>query len=81
MSQIKAPQATGRYRRAPATTDNPVEFTAAKRDDLVEWVLHGMGVSLAAPDLSAAGYRFIGGRLVATKHGPAALFGARKHNY
>jgi anti-sigma factor RsiW len=26
------------------------------------------------PDLSAAGYRFMGGRLVPTPHGPAALF-------
>ncbi len=29
---------------------------------------------VAAPDLSQSGYRFMGGRLVATAHGPAALF-------
>lgn len=52
----------------------PVEYTAANRADLMQWIDRRIGVSVAAPDLSASGYRFMGGRLVATKHGPAALF-------
>lgn len=53
---------------------HPVEFTAANRSDLMQWVVRRIGAPVAAPDLSASGYRFMGGRLVATQHGPAALF-------
>ncbi len=53
---------------------HPVEFTAADRADLMRWVVRRIGAPVAAPDLSASGYRFMGGRLVATQHGPAALF-------
>ena len=31
-------------------------------------------LSVIVPDLSESGYRFMGGRLVATAHGPAVLF-------
>jgi anti-sigma factor RsiW len=52
----------------------PVEFKAAESGELLRWVSQRLHRSIAAPDLSKSGYRFMGGRLVATEHGPAALF-------
>ena len=52
----------------------PVELKAADRSDLVHWVSERLQRPVAVPDLAASGYRFMGGRLVPTAHGPAALF-------
>ena len=52
----------------------PVEIRAADSGELVRWVSGRLGHPIAVPDLAAAGYRFMGGRLVATPHGPAGLF-------
>lgn len=52
----------------------PVEIRADDRAQLSAWVLRRVGRAVAAPDLAASGYRFMGGRIVATAHGPAALF-------
>jgi len=53
---------------------HPVEFHANDRARLAAWIRRRIGLSIAIPDLSSAGYSFMGGRLVATSHGPAALF-------
>jgi anti-sigma factor RsiW len=52
----------------------PVELRAADRAALVDWAARRFGRPLAVPDLAAAGFRFMGGRLVATPHGAAVLF-------
>jgi anti-sigma factor RsiW len=52
----------------------PVEIRAADRTELVNWAVERLHHPLAVPDLSASGYRFMGGRMVATPHGPAVLF-------
>ena len=52
----------------------PVELWAAQRDDLAKWVSNRLNRPIAPPDLSSNGYHLMGGRLVATAHGPAALF-------
>ncbi|MDQ2080955.1 anti-sigma factor [Xanthobacteraceae bacterium Astr-EGSB] len=52
----------------------PVELRASNHGELVAWVSQRLGRSVAVPDLGASGYRFMGGRVVATAHGPAALF-------
>ncbi len=52
----------------------PVEIWAAKRDDLSRWLSNRLNRPVAPPDLSMIGYQLLGGRLVATAHGPAALF-------
>ncbi len=56
-----------------ADPTHPVEFQAAEKAQLVDWISSRLHLSLSVPDLSASGYRFMGGRLVATPHGPAAL--------
>jgi anti-sigma factor RsiW len=53
---------------------HPIELGAAQRDDLTQWVSGRLKHPVAPPDLSVLGYRFMGGRLVATAHGAAALF-------
>lgn len=51
----------------------PVEIPAADRAMLLDWVEDRLSRPIALPDLSDAGYRFMGGRVVATPHGPAGL--------
>jgi anti-sigma factor RsiW len=52
----------------------PVEIRAADRNELLDWVSQRLGRQVAVPDLTGSGYRFMGGRVVATAHGPAAIF-------
>jgi anti-sigma factor RsiW len=49
-----------------------VEVAAAERDHLAQWLSNRLSRSVAPPDLSLAGYRLLGGRLLATEHGGAA---------
>lgn len=52
----------------------PVEIKASDRDALVDWTTQRLGRAVGIPDLSASGFRLMGGRVVATAHGPAAMF-------
>ena len=51
----------------------PVEIAAADSDALVGWFEKRLSNPVSLPDLSGAGYRFMGGRVVATQNGPAGL--------
>lgn len=53
---------------------HPVEIRAADKTALVDWATERLHHPVTVPDLSASGYRFIGGRVVPTAHGPAVLF-------
>jgi anti-sigma factor RsiW len=50
-----------------------VEIRAAQSEELERWFSSRLNRSIVLPDLKAAGYRFMGGRLVATEDGPAAM--------
>jgi anti-sigma factor RsiW len=52
----------------------PVELWAAQREDFDRWVSNRLHRSIAAPDLTAEGYQFLGGRLVPTAQGAGAMF-------
>ena len=52
----------------------PVEIKASDRAELVNWTTQRLGRPVAIPDLSDSGFRLMGGRVVATAHGPAAMF-------
>ncbi|MBM7852345.1 anti-sigma factor RsiW [Methylopila capsulata] len=52
----------------------PVELRAADSAELVAWMSKRLNVKVTAPDLTASGYRFMGGRIVPTAHGPAGMF-------
>ena len=53
---------------------HPVELRAGAGNELVDWVSRRLGRRVEAPNIETSGYRFMGGRVVATPHGPAALF-------
>lgn len=57
----------------------PVELWAAQREDLNRWVSNRLNRPVAAPDLAAFDYQFLGGRLVPTARGPGALFMYENH--
>ncbi|GBD49848.1 anti-sigma factor family protein [Methylopila sp. Yamaguchi] len=52
----------------------PVELRAADSAELVAWMSKRLNAKVTAPDLTASGYRFMGGRIVPTAHGPAGMF-------
>ncbi|GAA0242762.1 hypothetical protein LNAOJCKE_4018 [Methylorubrum aminovorans] len=51
----------------------PVELAASNSDELARWFSARLDRRVGVPDLSTSGYRLMGGRLVATPHGPAGL--------
>jgi anti-sigma factor RsiW len=51
---------------------HPIEVAAAEKDHLSQWLSNRLRRSVVPPDLSALGYRLLGGRLLATEHGGAA---------
>jgi anti-sigma factor RsiW len=51
---------------------HPVEVDAAQEAHLVQWLSKRLGRPLVVPDLSASGYRLMGGRLLPAGSGPAA---------
>lgn len=69
-----ASQATESFEVYASDHVRPVELRADDRTTLVDWASQRLGRAVAAPDLSRSGYRFMGGRLVATPQGPAVLF-------
>ncbi|WP_226574537.1 anti-sigma factor family protein [Acuticoccus sediminis] len=52
---------------------HPVEIRADDRAALDDWMAARLGRAVAIPDLAPSGYRFMGGRIVPTEHGPAVL--------
>lgn len=69
-----AREATSSFAVYAADPTRPVEIGADRRKELVSWISDRIQRPVAVPDLTAAGYRFIGGRLVATDHGAAGMF-------
>lgn len=53
---------------------HPVEVEAAQADHLIRWLSKRLGHPVRAPDFAAFGFRLIGGRLLPSPVGPAALF-------
>jgi anti-sigma factor RsiW len=66
--------AAASYTVYTADKRRPVELWAAERDDLARWLSNRLNRPVSPPDLAGLGYQLLGGRLVATGHGPAALF-------
>lgn len=53
---------------------HPIEVSANDQDSFDQWATARLGRKVHAPDLNASGFHLMGGRLVATPHGPAAMF-------
>jgi anti-sigma factor RsiW len=69
-----AQEATDSFRVFGPDHMHPVEFLTSRRADLETWLAQRLKRTILQPDLAASGYRFMGGRLVATSNGPAAMF-------
>jgi len=51
---------------------HPIEVGATERDHLTQWLSNRLNRRVAPPDLGAAGWHLLGGRLLATERGGAA---------
>jgi anti-sigma factor RsiW len=69
-----AQEATASYNVYAPDKVRPVEVRASDSAALVQWVSDRLHRPVKVPDLAASGYRLMGGRLVATRHGPAVMF-------
>ena len=69
-----AQEAADSYAVYAADAGRPVEIGAREQTELVSWASRRLERPVSVPDLSGAGFRFMGGRLVATPHGPAVLY-------
>jgi anti-sigma factor RsiW len=68
-----AREAADSYAVYASDRNRPVEIKAEATDQLVRWISNRLNRAIAVPDLTASGFRFMGGRLVATGHGPAGM--------
>jgi anti-sigma factor RsiW len=66
--------AIGAHRVFIPEVRHPVEVTASEEAHLVAWLSKKLGHRLKAPDLTAHGFRLVGGRLLSDNGRPAALF-------
>ena len=55
-------------------TGRPVEISASDAPQFIDWASRRLDRPVSIPDLSPSGFTFIGGRVVPTSHGPAALY-------
>jgi anti-sigma factor RsiW len=69
-----ADNAIAAYRLYVGERLHPVEVPGDQEAHLVQWLSRRVGKPLAAPDLTAQGYRLIGGRLLPSGSEAAALF-------
>jgi len=69
-----AQDAAASYRVYASDRIRPVELRAQDRALLTAWASARTGHAIAIPDLADAGYRFMGGRVLATTHGAAVLY-------
>jgi anti-sigma factor RsiW len=69
-----AQEATYSYNVYAPDRVRPVEIRASDSAELAQWVSNRLKQPVKVPNLSVSGYRLMGGRLVATSHGPAAMF-------
>ncbi|WFU39038.1 anti-sigma factor [Bradyrhizobium sp. CB82] len=69
-----AQEATASYNVYAPDRVRPVEIRASDSTQLVQWVSDRLHRPVKVPDLTTSGYRLMGGRLVATPRGPAAMF-------
>nr|WP_315383187.1 anti-sigma factor [uncultured Sphingomonas sp.] len=69
-----AREAVSSYAVYASDTARPVELPATQLETLDRWFSQRLGRAIRAPDLRAASLTLIGGRLVPSAHGAAALY-------
>jgi len=74
VASVITADAIAAYRTFSVEVRHPVEVDAGQEAHLVQWLSKRLGRQLVVPDLAAAGYRLMGGRLLPAEDGPAAQF-------
>lgn len=69
-----ADEGIGAHKVYAVEVRHPVEVSAGERQHLQAWLSKRLEHSLTIPDLSAAGYQLVGGRLLANFDEPRAMF-------
>ena len=73
-ASVAALNAITAHRTFVVEAAHPVEVPASQEAHLVQWLSRRLGAPLSAPDLSAQGFRLMGGRLLPAGEEPAAQF-------
>lgn len=68
-----AHEANSTYSVYAADPLRPVELTGQDKQTFVDWASQRLGAPLQIPTLASAGFSFMGGRIVATEHGPGVM--------
>jgi anti-sigma factor RsiW len=71
---VLAGEARTTYAVYATDAERAVELGPERKAELVSWVSSKLKRPVSVPDLTKSGYRFAGGRLVTTDHGPAGMF-------
>jgi anti-sigma factor RsiW len=74
LANVVFSDAIAAHRTFSVEVRHPVEVGAGDEAHLVQWLSKRLGHQLITPDLTAIGFRLMGGRLLAAESGPAALF-------
>jgi anti-sigma factor RsiW len=74
MARMITADAIAAHRTFSVEVRHPVEVDAAQEAHLVQWLSKRLGRQLTVPDLTGAGFRLMGGRLLPAEDGPAAQF-------
>jgi anti-sigma factor RsiW len=74
VARMVTADAIAAHRTFSVETRHPVEVDAGQEAHLVQWLSKRLGRQLVVPDLTAAGFRLMGGRLLPAEDGPAAHF-------
>jgi anti-sigma factor RsiW len=72
--QVVAERALNAYSIYAPEVRHPVEVEAAQKAHLVAWLSKRLGTPIKAPDLTATGFKLVGGRLLPDDTNPAAQF-------
>lgn len=73
-ARVITADAIAAYRTFSVEVRHPVEVDAGQEAHLVQWLSKRLGRPLVIPNLGAAGFHLIGGRLLPAEDGPAAQF-------
>ncbi len=73
-ARIITADAIAAHRTFSVEVRHPVEVDSGQEAHLVQWLSKRLGRQLVLPDLTIAGFRLMGGRLLPAEDGPAAQF-------
>jgi len=74
VARMVTADAIAAHRTFSVEARHPVEVDAGQEAHLVQWLSKRLGRQLVVPDLMAAGFRLMGGRLLPAEDGSAAQF-------